>query len=264
MRGQIDTFWLPKAGATESEYEDASANSVSDEHNVELDAEFNDIKVAVSDGATESLLSGRWADQLSRRVVAEQVPHRRWRDAIALAIEDWPKQLDAYRKERLERNKPIAWYEEPGLEHGAEATLVALRLRNPREGDHGRWWAMAVGDATLFQIRGAVCERTFPLKHSSAFNTSPNLIRSLDHDDEYKRQLRKTKGDWQPEDIFFLCTDALAAWFLERQEESDRPWEVWRDFGSIDCQPFESWVTDERASGRLKNDDVTLVRVQCF
>lgn len=264
MRGQIDTFWLPKAGATEAEYEDASANSVSEADAVELDAEIDDVRVAVSDGATESLLSGRWAHELSRRVATEPLPHRLWRDAIKLAIEEWPKHLDDYRRQRLERNKPIAWYEEPGLEHGAEATLLSLRLRNPRDGEQGRWWSMAVGDATLFHVRGSELTRSFPLKHSSAFSTSPSLVRSLDHDGSYKRRLRKTAGEWQPEDIFFLCTDALAAWFLERFEQSDRPWEIWRDFGGTDCQSFDTWVADERTSGRLKNDDVTLVRVQCF
>ncbi|KGI66855.1 protein phosphatase 2C domain-containing protein [Mycolicibacterium rufum] len=264
MRGQIDTFWLPKAGATEAEYEDASANSVSDELTVELPAEHDDVRVAVADGATESLLSGRWARALSRRVATDDIPHRRWHDAIKSAIDDWPADLCAYREERLRRKKPIAWYEEPGLERGAEATLVALRLRNPVDGRPGFWWSMAVGDATLFHIRGDGFTRAFPMKRSAAFSTSPHLIRSLDHESGFKRRLRKTSGEWEPEDLFFLCTDALAAWFLERQEESDKPWRVWQDFGSLDCLSFEEWVTDERSSGRLKNDDVTLVRVHCF
>lgn len=264
MLGQIDTFWLPKAGATEQEYEDASANSVGDQLTVDLDAGSDDVKVAVADGATESLLSGRWAKVLSQHVVSDELPLRKWRDSIKAAIADWPERLDAYREERLLRNKPIAWYEEPGLEHGAEATLLALRLRNAREGRQGQWWSMAVGDATLFQVRDDDCVRAFPMKRSSAFTTSPGLIRSLDHDGAFRHRLRGTRGDWQPEDLFFLCTDALAAWFLERREQLERPWELWRDFGSIECQPFEAWVEAERASGRLKNDDVTLVRVNVF
>ncbi|AWT52255.1 protein phosphatase 2C domain-containing protein [Mycolicibacterium smegmatis] len=264
MRGQIDTFWLPKAGATDAEYEDASANSVSDQGSVDLTPEVDDVRIAVADGATESLLSGNWARALSQRVVTEQVSHRRWADSIKLAIEDWPAQLDAYRAERDSRNKPIAWYEEPGLARGAEATLIALRLRNAREDGNAYWWSMAVGDATLFQIRGDSCLRTFPMKRSESFNTAPDLIRSLDHESTFKIRLRKTSGAWQPEDLFFLCTDALAAWFLERREHREKPWEVWRDFGSDDCITFERWVDEERGNGRLKNDDVTLVRMHCF
>lgn len=265
MHGQIDTFWLPKAGASEAEYEDASANSVSDKMAVDLVEDDDDIRVAVADGATESLLSGSWANALAHRVAAEEVPHRRWQNAIKWAIEDWPAYIAAYREERELRDKPIAWYEEPGLEHGAEATLVALRLRNPCHGRHtGYWWSMAVGDATIFQIRDEACARAFPIRRSVAFDTSPALIRSLDHAGAFKTKLRKTRGDWQSGDLFFLCTDALAAWFLERREYSESPWAIWRDFGSLDCQTFESWVSDERARGRLKNDDVTLVRVHCF
>jgi hypothetical protein len=264
MHGQIETFWLPKAGATEAEYEDASANSVSDGPTIDLDEDDDDIRVAVADGATESLLSGSWANALAHRVATEEIPHRRWPNAIKWAIEDWPAHIDAYRRERELREKPIAWYEEPGLERGAEATLVALRLRNRQKGDNGYWWSMAVGDATFFQIRDEACVRAFPMRRSAAFDTSPDLIRSLDQTSAFKRRLRKTRGDWQSGDLFFLCTDALAAWFLERLEHSESPWEIWRDFGSIDCQPFESWVNEERANGRLKNDDVTLVRVNCF
>lgn len=264
MLGQIDTFWLPKAGATVEEYEDASANSVKDDLTVALEPEFDDVRVAVADGATESLLSGSWAKALSQRVANEQLPRRRWSDAIKFAIQDWPAHLDAYRAERVRREKPIAWYEEPGLERGAEATIVALRLGNPRDGGTGYWWSMAVGDATLFQVRGETCVRAFPMQRSSAFGTSPNLVRSLDHEGAFKHRLRRTSGNWQREDMFFLCTDALAAWFLERSEESEKPWHVWRDFGSDDCQPFDDWVSVERRSGRLKNDDVTLVRVHCF
>lgn len=264
MLGQIDTFWLPKAGLTDAEYEDAAANSVSDELTVELSPEIDDVKVTVADGATESLLSGSWAKALSHSVATEQLRHRHWPDAIKSAIQDWPAYLNSYREDRILRNKPVAWYEEPGLERGAEATLAALRLRNPRSGRPGCWWSMAVGDATLFQIRGETCNRAFPMRRSCDFNTAPDLIRSLDHESSFKKRLKKTKGDWQPDDLFFLCTDALAAWFLERLEDEDQPWSIWRDFGSSDCQTFPSWVDNERACGRLKNDDVTLVRVHCF
>jgi hypothetical protein len=263
MYGQIDTFWLPKAGAAYKEYEDASANSISDGLTAEMTTETDDVRVAVADGATESLLSKDWAYALTRRVATEELRPRQWSDAIKFAIDDWPAYLEAYRGDRLNRDKPIAWYEEPGLEKGAEATLVALRLRNPNNGRPGYWWSMAVGDATLFQIRDAACRRAFPIERSTDFGTSPNLIRSLDQLGMFKRRLRRTKGDWQSGDMFFLCTDALAAWFLERWEHSERPWEAWSDFGS-ETKLFDTWVTDERASGRLKNDDVTLVRVNCF
>jgi hypothetical protein len=264
MLGQVDAFWLPKAGAAETEYEDAFANSVGHLGPTELTEDVDNVRVAVADGATESLLSGDWARALSHRVVMEDVPQTRWSEAIKLAIQDWPDYIDKYREDRIRRDKPIAWYEEPGLERGAEATLVALRLCNPHNDVPGRWWSMAVGDATLFHIHEEVCSRAFPIRRSSAFDTSPHLIRSLDHEGEFERRLRKTTGDWESGDMFFLCTDALAAWFLERREHLESPWEVWRDFGSQECQSFEDWVTEERANGRLKNDDVTLVRVQCF
>jgi len=264
MLGQIDTFWLPKAGLTAAEYEDAAANNVGDELTVELSEQVDDVKVAVADGATESLLSGRWAQLLSRHVAVDPLRHRHWADAITTAIQEWPDYLSAYRDERVRRSRPIAWYEEPGLERGAEATLTALRLRNARDGRPGYWWSMAVGDASLFHIRGDDVQRAFPMRSAGAFNTTPHLVRSLDHEGAFRQRLRKTQGEWQSEDLFFLCTDALAAWFLEAHNNHEKPWATWRDFGSSDCQPFDDWVDTERSQGRLKNDDVTLVRVHCF
>lgn len=265
MRGQISTFWLPKAGATEQEYEDASANNLSDHATVDLAPKDDDIRVAVADGATESVLSGSWARALVHRVARDEIPHRRWTDAIKSAIDDWPAYIAEYRDQREQRSKPIAWYEEAKLERGAEATLVALRLRNPLpDSARGCWWSMAVGDATIIQIRHGECVRAFPMKRSQAFDTSPDLIRSLDSSGTFKRRLRKASGDWQSGDAFFLCTDALAAWFLQRHEHSERPWEIWCAFSAESHQTFEDWVTDERENGRLKNDDVTLVRVDCY
>lgn len=263
-RGQIDTFWLPKAGSSDDEYEDAAANSVSDMLTTDFNQDVDEVLIAVADGATESLLSGPWARALAKRVVAEPLRHRRWADAIQLAIQDWPGQLDEYRRERSDRDKPIAWYEEPGLTRGADATLVALRIRKPMSGRPGYWWSVAVGDATLFHVRGDRCLRAFPLRRSTAFDTSPDLIRSLDTAGAYRRHFKKTQGEWLSADMFFLCTDALAAWFLQSCEHGEQPWDIWGDFGTQDCQAFESWVVEERGSGRLKNDDVTLVRVHCF
>lgn len=264
MRGQIDTYWLPKSGATDAEYEDAYANSLNDGPTVDMGPEDDDVRLVVSDGATESFLSGQWARLMSHCVATNDLPHRRWADAIKVAVEEWPRELSAYREDRNQRNKPITWYEEPGLERGAEATLLAMRIRNSRDDQPGYWWSMAVGDATLFHVRGDSCVRAFPVGRSADFGTSPHLVRSLDIDGQFKQRLKKTQGSWQPEDLFFLCTDALAAWFLERKEASETPWRTWRDFGSDDCQQFDSWVEQERSSGRLKNDDVTLVRLHCF
>ena len=68
-------------------------------------------------------------------------------------------------------------------------------------------------------------------------------------------------GSWGCEDAFFLMTDALACWFFKELEEGNKPWNLLRDLDTEDGVPFEKFVADLRSGQRMKNDDVTLVRI---
>jgi hypothetical protein len=69
-------------------------------------------------------------------------------------------------------------------------------------------------------------------------------------------------GAWQPGDAFYLMTDALACWFMRETEEGRTPWRVLRDLNTSDeVKPFREWVETLRAEGAMRNDDVTLLRV---
>ena len=69
-------------------------------------------------------------------------------------------------------------------------------------------------------------------------------------------------GTWQSGDQFFLMTDALAAWFFKQYEQESRPWEVLRDLGYDDSKPFEPWIAALRRNNEIRNDDVTLYRIE--
>ncbi len=68
-------------------------------------------------------------------------------------------------------------------------------------------------------------------------------------------------GSWGCDDVFFLMTDALACWFFKERERGNQPWTLLRDLDTCGPISFEKFVTDVRAEGRMKNDDVTLVRI---
>jgi hypothetical protein len=69
-------------------------------------------------------------------------------------------------------------------------------------------------------------------------------------------------GAWQPGDAFYLMTDALAYWFMRETEEGRTPWRVLRDLNTSDeIKPFREWVKTLRVEGAMRNDDVTLLRV---
>ena len=57
-------------------------------------------------------------------------------------------------------------------------------------------------------------------------------------------------------------TDALACWFLRESEGGNRPWNILRDLDTHDQISFAELIADLRSDQRIKNDDVTLVRIE--
>ena len=58
----VRTFWVPKRGSSRQEYEDATWVGPDGNGNGEI--QHQSLTAAVADGASESLLAGRWARRL--------------------------------------------------------------------------------------------------------------------------------------------------------------------------------------------------------
>jgi hypothetical protein len=72
--------------------------------------------------------------------------------------------------------------------------------------------------------------------------------------------VRETEGLARPGDLILLMTDALAAWFLAEAELRRRPWAL---LERLDTQEdFETFVDLMRAGRAMRNDDVTLLKVE--
>src|SRR5262245_31129956 len=125
------------------------------------------------------------------------------------------------------------------------------------------WWeAIAVGDCNLFQVRAGVLLTAFPLTESRQFNGGPFLVPTRGTaGNDLLRHTRVAHGDWQPNDTFYLMTDALAAWFLRCCEAGQQPWDVLEQvLGTADPQEsFASFLRGLREEKLLHNDDVTLL-----
>ena len=261
---QVDAvaYWGQKQGCDPREYEDAYAvGAFGDADMWTLSDSSRRLRVAVSDGATESMLSGRWAGVLTKQYTASSRPQMR--TSIRRAQDRWPRVLNDYKQAREQACKPIAWYEEPGLERGAHATLLVAEFRARSGSDPGRWTAEAVGDSCLFQVAGNDVACAFPFTEAAQFDTSPALVQTgLRSRRLLDKHCRRVAGSYRGGDTFFLCTDALAAWFLAQAERAAEPWKIWSGFsGAAGAAAFRDWTTAERSAGRLKNDDVTLLIV---
>jgi hypothetical protein len=73
--------------------------------------------------------------------------------------------------------------------------------------------------------------------------------------------VRFAEGAVAEGDDFFICTDAMAAWFIACVEDGGRPWETLRDLTETG---FAEWVSEARRTDGLHNDDVTLVHMDVW
>ncbi len=259
MRVEAETHWLPKRGNTVGEYEDAFYPK--DFPAGHADEKAN-LRFAVSDGASESMLSGQWAEVLVKSFCRSEVPLTRASaraiiGRASMAYEAW---LREYIRSRERSGRPIQWYEEPGLQAGAFATLLGFSLDldpslSPEEAC--KWEAVSLGDSCLFHVREDRLIASFAMKRSADFGQRPVLISSNPANNRLALgRLKITSGTCLPGDVFYLMTDALAAWFLKEHERGDAPWVI------LDALPFEELVGGLRGEGLLRNDDVTLTSIR--
>jgi hypothetical protein len=264
MLALISTFWVPKRGSSLQEYEDASW--VGPDGNGNGEVRQDTLRVAVSDGASESLLASRWARRLVTVFgMAKSATHtkRNFVAAYRQAARGWDEEVRDYTAEREERGAPIQWYEEPGLARGAYATLVAVEFNDSEQDQPATWRVAGVGDSCIFQVRDESLYTSFPVEDAAAFSYQPPLLASRGAEDAVlRRHIRLKAQDWERGDSFYIVTDALAAWFLRTLEAGDRPWEPLRDMDTQDAElTFEEWVEQQRNFGEMHDDDTTLVRI---
>lgn len=252
MRAALTACWVPRAGSEEREYEDAFYPRASGDRHARR------LRFAVADGASESMLSGLWADLLVRTWCKAR--RRKFPQIIAAASEFWEIELAAYLEERERAERPIQWFEEPGLARGAFATLLGIAFNTSTHGA-GTWRAVSLGDTCLFHVRDGALLSSFPMARSADFDSRPKLVPSrpvdlikvLDNVDE-------RHGDWRSGDAFYLATDAVAAWFLRAAENGLSPWKTWNDFNG-EAAAYRQWVAELRDRHELRNDDSTVLRI---
>jgi hypothetical protein len=264
--GYVSVFSTPKRGSTSCECEDASW--VGPKGTEAGDVAGRSLRVVVADGASESLLAGRWARQLCAtfgQASYVTTSQKNFVTTYQAATESWGAELECYIGERQERGAPIQWYEEPGLARGAFSTLIVTDVFRPRDGRR-RWSAAAIGDSCLFLVRDEQLVVKFPVEDAEQFTSRPSLLPSRSAAaDLVMRNMAHCASEWEPGDSFYIATDALAAWFLRADQRGDRPWEILRDLETSDFgMEFEDWVNLERSRGELRDDDTTLIRIDLF
>lgn len=257
MKIKYSCFSLCKEGETPSSNRDAYYPKKGNT----WDKKKGNTIIAISDGATQSYLSGKWAETLVNIFKTIRYSPNTFKEKIfAKSSKDWIKFVQEYQIIRERESRPLKWYELEGIDEGAYATLVVLTIHPPETGDTGEWEAFARGDSCLFYIHKNEFGYAFPLENSNEFNNTPPLLSSLSNMNS-KVQFKEKKGSYATGDIIYLMTDALAAWFLRENENNNKPWEI-LDNNSEEQENFDKWVKKLRMDSAIENDDVTLLRIE--
>lgn len=241
MHARARSFWQPKMGSAPDEYEDAYWPESTECGRAVF-------RCAVADGATETSFAGEWARLLVSAYGRGELGYRRWPRTLAGLQAVWCREVAA---------RPLPWYAEEKARLGAFAALVGLHLSERRPGEYV-WSALAVGDSCLFHIRDGCLRTAFPLNDAGQFTSRPLLVSSTGGGD--RSQVHRVSGAARRGDTFYLATDALACALLVAAED-DNLWASVAGVVEADQSSFTAWLTDLRNSGRLRNDDVTLLAV---
>lgn len=247
MKVKVHPFWLPKAGNTEDEYEDAFWP------NGPVNEAAAPFHLAVADGASTTSFSGLWA-----RLLVEAY------GTGAIAGQDLDAALQPLREHWLAivGTKNLPWHAAEKVRRGAFSSLLGLSFAENGRAMRGRWTSLAIGDSCLIHMRGNAVQLTFPLNCSEQFQANPYLIGSKPDGLLGADHACVADGVWESSDVFYLMTDALACWFIKAAEGSGRPWSLLEPLaGSEKGALFENLVVGLRESNSLRNDDVTFVRV---
>jgi hypothetical protein len=199
----------------------------------------------VSDGASVSFDSALWAEILCRRFVSDPSPSREWFEA---ALEEYSSQ---YGREAM------AWMQQAALDKGSFATILGVTLSK----DLSTANIFGIGDSILAVIDDGKVVRVLPNMQPSDFDLAPQLVSTNPNENSFLTDEFISRA-WQRIDLkaqerptLLLMTDALGRWLIEQPEKD-------RVAALMDLQTddeFAKMVELERAEGRLKRDDTTLI-----
>jgi hypothetical protein len=252
MRLEWKTFTTAKSGNQPDENEDACFPESG------APGEVKEFRCALTDGATSTSFSKKWARVLAETCVMDlNSNHQSLKAILERGQVEWNDHL---------KELDLPWHAQEKSRQGAFSTLLWFKAFQTGYSNKtlGMWQALAIGDTCFCQLRDMKIQASFPVLSSNELNNNPYLLSSIKDRNEtlWKNNiLRKGQGAFEGGDEFLFMTDALAGWFLKELEEARSPMDL---IASVVSDPsdgarqFESMVRQLRGSGSLKNDDSTL------
>lgn len=237
---------VAKDAAFAAEYEDA--------YSVNLEQG----RVAIADGVSSAIFSGRWARILTSQVTQnppELDQPKGWVDWLADPRRRWLEDIDFPRMPIHQKNK----LRQVG---GAYCTLCWIEVREPLEPENDGCLvrAFAMGDSCVLHLRDGELKSSFPLATSAEFDLDPDSICSVATSRDLQQQLKTIDVECLDGDVLVMVTDAIGKWILDCVERGDvKPWErLW----VLDEAGWLAAIEDLRDTNLMKRDDTTMIALQ--
>lgn len=203
---------------------------------------------ALSDGASISFDSASWARILVRRFARNPIFTPTW---VTEATAEFSQ---------LHDRDNLPWMKQASFDRGTFASLLGVQVF----GQGKRVEVFAIGDSLAVLCDGDRIITTFPYSTASQFEQSPQLLctnpaeNNFLHEASYRDKLTQSWTFDGLEQPALLCmSDALGQWLLSDGNEDHSPIATLRSITSQ--KSFRRLVQAERASGRMKRDDTTLI-----
>ena len=203
--------------------------------------------IALSDGASESFDSATWA-----RALVEQFVRNPHFDATWL-------QTACTRYSAAHDREALSWSAQAAYDRGSYATLIGFALHR----DRCMVDVLGIGDSLAMLIDGSTLVDSFPYTDAAQFKCRPLLLCTAQSQNgrfitgDARRRFLRTWALSKLKQPTVLCmTDALGAWCLSAPS---RRLPILLRIKKQD--QFVRLVTRERATGMMRRDDTTLVRV---
>lgn len=195
----------------------------------------------LSDGASESFSSQRWAKMLVTTFLRKPAIDKEW---LRQAITSYEKAFD---------REQMSWSAQASYDRGSFATLLALVFDDDFQGVS----IVGIGDTLVVLDDGEEMCASYPYTEAEQFRTNPLLLSTiLDRNTALLDALPTTywRLDNNPKAKILCMTDALGAWLLANTKER---LPILRALGSRD--EFVEMVEAARAAGDMRRDDSTLL-----
>jgi len=220
-------------------------------------------RFAVADGAAAAVAARSWAADLTSGYLTD-FPEAPWADGDIPAYEGDVRQWFADRARRwtaaqeriiATRGEAVPWYHRDAAARGSAAAFLGVQL--DCRGSRAVWWATAIGDCCLFQVRAGRLVTSFPLSSAAEYGGHPDLALTAGARlDGALRALRHGRGAAEPGDLFVLASDAAGEWLLTEAAHDPAVWSRLRVFGR---DAFTELIRELRVAGAIRRDDVVLV-----